>query len=62
MRNPDRLSANFEFYPDGRLKAVFINAPDEQGQKVVEASLERLIQPARATWLSRLAGKCKCKP
>lgn len=59
MKDPERISAVFEFYPTGRLKAVFLNAPDDERQRVVHEAVERLIRPNHKTWFMRLLDTCR---
>jgi hypothetical protein len=47
-----KLSAIFEFTETGFLKAILLNAPNDEGQKVIEKALDRVLNPP--SWMRRL--------
>lgn len=50
----DKISVVLEFTRTGFLKAVLLNAPDDDGQIILERSLDRLCKPQHVGWLRRL--------
>lgn len=50
----DKITAVFEFTRTGYLKAVMLNAPDEQAQDALERALNRLFKPDHFGWVRRL--------
>jgi hypothetical protein len=53
-----RISATFRFYPNGKLKAVFLNTENDEDQEVLEKALEKLIRPERQNWLHQRLNRC----
>jgi hypothetical protein len=53
----DKISAVFEFTATGRLKAVYLNAQNEEDQDVLERGLNRIINPSHLGWFKRLFKK-----
>jgi len=49
-----RITALFEFNQSGDLKAFFLNAENEQDQKVLQRGLSDLLKPQKFTLLKRL--------
>jgi hypothetical protein len=50
----DKISVVLEFTRTGFLKAVMLNAPDDEGQIILQQSLDRLCKPQHFSWLRRL--------
>jgi len=57
MKAKNRVTAVFEFSPNGNLKAVFLNAENENDQKVLQRGLSDLLKPQRFEWIRRLFWK-----
>lgn len=51
------ISAVFEFSETGGLKAIYLNAENDQDQIVLEKGLSRLLKPEYFGWLKRLFRK-----
>lgn len=50
----EKISVVLEFTRTGFLKAVMLNAPDDEGQIILQQSLDRLCKPQHFSWLRRL--------
>ena len=62
----EKLTALFEFDKSGKLKAVFLNSQDDQGQAILEKALQRILKPeihvskeSSSSWLSSWIEKAK---
>jgi hypothetical protein len=53
-RASEKISAVFEFSKTGMLRAIFLNAENENDQKVLEQGLFVLLKPDKFTSLKRL--------
>ena len=54
MKAKNRITAVFEFSPNGNLRAVFLNAENENDEAILQHGLSRLLQPQKFTLLKRL--------
>jgi hypothetical protein len=54
MKAKSEITAVFQFNPIGDLKAIFLNAENEQDQKVLQRGLSDLLKPQKFTLLKRL--------
>ena len=54
-----RISATFKFYPNGKLKAVFLNVENDTDQETLERALENLFKTDRYQWLRKLMRRCR---
>lgn len=50
----EKISVVLEFTRTGFLKAVLLNAPDDERQIILQRSLDRLFKPQHFSWLRRL--------
>ena len=57
VKAKNRVTAVFEFSPNGNLKAVFLNAENENDQEVLQRGLSDLLKPQRFEWIRRLFWK-----
>jgi hypothetical protein len=57
MKAKNRVTAVFEFSPNGNLKAVFLNAENENDQEVLQRGLSDLLKPQRFERIRRLFWK-----
>ncbi|MBP7766579.1 MAG: hypothetical protein KA113_15435 [Syntrophaceae bacterium] len=53
----DEINAVFKFTRSGFLKAVLLNAPDDQAQVTLERAIDRLFKPGCLSWVQRLFRK-----
>jgi hypothetical protein len=49
-----KLTAIFEFTETGLLKAILLNAPNEEGEKILQRALDRLLNPTHWGWIRKL--------
>lgn len=49
-----KISALFEFHPNGRLKGVLWNAESEKDQVILQRGLSRLLKPQKFDLLKKL--------
>ena len=54
MKAKARISAVFEFSPNGNLRAVFLNAENENDQEVLQRGLSHLLKSEKFNLLRRL--------
>ena len=50
----NKISVVFEFTRTGFLKAILLNAPDDEGQATLERALDRLCKPRHFGWIRRM--------
>jgi len=54
MKAKSEITAVFQFNPIGDLKAIFLNAENENDEAILQRGLSNLLKPQKFTLLKRL--------